>query len=175
MVLLTLLAMAVVLSSFAALAIRGLRDGDLAEDPTVAVGLERTPAGAWIEVRIDNPSPEVALVGAQVARASRLAGKGWHRGAGRSRRVRLQDQTLAAVEPHGSETLWLFADGDPRRRRLVATVGLPGRLRVHRVALAWDEHRRWRSAAAHRLGDELRTRLAGQVSGAAWPANRSER
>lgn len=133
--LLSLLGPFLVLSPLIALALVGLRNGDLAGDPSVSARVEPMPGGAWVELRVENTGPDIALVGARIGRLPRLAGQAPRRGAGRSRSVRLADQIIGTVGPEDAESLWLFAEGSVRRRQIVATVGLPGRLRVHRIAL----------------------------------------
>jgi hypothetical protein len=121
---------------------RGLADGDCDSDPVVHAQLARSESadtrGRWTQAVVTNPSASTALIALSVRRARwrDLAAATAERGAaGRRFRVRLAEQTVGAVPAGERREFWLWAEGDARRLQLVAAVGTPGRLRLHRIPL----------------------------------------
>ena len=124
---------------------RGLADGDVPGDATVRIS-ELVPGwhpiDGWVEVEVDNPGADTALVGLALRR--RAPWPQWARGPVARRtlgprfRVDLgRTQALGAVPAGDSQRFALTLGHAARaeRTQLVALVGLPGRLRLHRIDL----------------------------------------
>jgi hypothetical protein len=119
----------------------GFRQGDRPGDARVwARALAASGPGApgrWVEVTIDNPSASTALVALSVERARRawLGATAQRHTARRRARLSLGERSVGAVPARASGEFCLWAEGDPRRLRLVVAVGTSGRLRLHRLPL----------------------------------------
>ena len=121
---------------------RGLADGDRHFDAVVQAWLTTSEGaqirGRWTQAVVTNPSASTALIALSVRRArwGDWAAASVERGAaGRRFRLRLAEQTVGAVPAGERREFWLWAEGDARRLQLVAAVGTPGRLRLHRIPL----------------------------------------
>jgi hypothetical protein len=126
---------------------RGLADGDCHSDAVVQARLTAPEVadtrGRWTQAVVTNPSASTALIALSVRRArwGDLAAATVQRGAaGRRFRLRLAEQSMGAVPAGERREFWLWADGDARRLQLVAAVGTPGRLRLHRIPLRVAAH-----------------------------------
>jgi hypothetical protein len=118
---------------------RGFRDGDHAHETRVSlVSIKRSldGPGGWIEVGIDNPDQQTALIGLGLRSAGwtvrRALGQGRRSTVRRARRG-LADQFLGAVRSGERTSFWVWSETDPARQIVRVLVGTTGRLRLHEL------------------------------------------
>lgn len=119
---------------------RGFRDGDQASDPqlrVLGVSGDLHGLGTWVDVELENDGPSTALVAVGLRRrrrwlrASREVSR---RAAPRGLRLRLTDEHAVGAVSAG-QTTWFRLDAPAAASgvRIVAAIGTPGRMRLHRV------------------------------------------
>jgi hypothetical protein len=118
---------------------RGFRHGDRPSETRVSlVSIKRSPdgPGGWIEVGIDNPDQQTALIGLGLRPAGwpvrRALGHGRRSTVTRARRG-LANQFLGAVRSGERTSFWVWSETDPARQIVRVLVGTTGRLRLHEL------------------------------------------